>query len=69
VLESFVWGETSREEPTGKTFTLMWSYVEKVWVTIYRLTVGVCESFMLSTGWRIAETLQHFSAQASQNPY
>ncbi|KAF8516344.1 TRAPP trafficking subunit Trs65-domain-containing protein [Gautieria morchelliformis] len=41
VLESFVWGETSREEPTGKNFTLMWSYVEEVWVTIYRLTVGV----------------------------
>lgn len=43
VLESFVWGETSREEPPGKTFTLLWSDSEKVWVSIYRLTVGVCK--------------------------
>lgn len=43
VLESFVWGETSREELKGKNFAIMWSDVEKVWVTIYRLTVGVCK--------------------------
>jgi hypothetical protein len=43
VLESFVWGETSREEPPGKNFALLWSDVEKVWVSIYRLTVGVCK--------------------------
>lgn len=43
VLESFVWGETSREDPMGKNFACMWSEAEKVWVIIYRLTVGVCK--------------------------
>ncbi|KAF8585586.1 hypothetical protein K439DRAFT_1660229 [Ramaria rubella] len=41
VLESFVWGEKSREEPTSKNFALMWSSVENVWIAVYRLTVGV----------------------------
>lgn len=43
VLESFVWGDTSREEPAGKNFALMWSDIDKVWVAIYRLAVSVCK--------------------------
>lgn len=41
ILESFVWGETAREEPEGRKFALIWSNANHVWVAVYRLTVGV----------------------------
>ncbi|KAF8523143.1 hypothetical protein BU17DRAFT_86296 [Hysterangium stoloniferum] len=41
VLESFVWGETAREEPEGKNFALVWSGPQNSWVAVYRITLGI----------------------------
>ena len=43
ILETFVWGETARDEPEGRKFALIWSSQASLWVAVYRLTVGIGE--------------------------
>lgn len=41
ILESYVWGDTARNEPPGRNFALIWSGSQKRWIAIYRMTLGI----------------------------
>lgn len=41
ILESYVWGDTARDEPPGRNFALFWSASSKRWIAIYRMTLGI----------------------------
>ncbi|GJJ08762.1 hypothetical protein Clacol_002981 [Clathrus columnatus] len=41
ILESYVWGDTARDEPPGRNFALLWAVSQKRWIAVYRMTLGI----------------------------